>query len=137
MKCPKQLDLRVPFVILERVLARWWRLVAFMKSTNLLHQAVCAVSYRCIATAIDMASKVGTCCIVNSFAVALAAARAMRSEYLPNGGIQWLPVKPWLCFIGRCAPYGTDALPWQSKWPATEVEIAVIVAKDHVIVHLN
>jgi hypothetical protein len=31
------------WVILERVLAQWWRLVAFMKATNLLHQAMRAV----------------------------------------------------------------------------------------------
>jgi hypothetical protein len=43
----------------ERVLARWWRLVAFMKATNLLHRVMRAVSYRRIATAIEMTSKGG------------------------------------------------------------------------------
>ena len=43
----------------ERVLARWWRLVAFVKATNLLHRSMCAVLYRRIATAIEMASKGG------------------------------------------------------------------------------
>ena len=43
----------------ERVLARWWCLVAFMKATNLLHQAMRAVLYRRIATAIEMTSKGG------------------------------------------------------------------------------
>ena len=43
----------------ERVLTRWWRLVAFMKAMNLLHQAMCAVLYCHIATAIEMASKGG------------------------------------------------------------------------------
>ena len=28
------------WVISERVLVRWWRLVAFMKATNLLHWAM-------------------------------------------------------------------------------------------------
>ena len=41
----------------ERVLARWWHLVAFMKATNLLQQAMRAVFYCRIATAIEMASK--------------------------------------------------------------------------------
>ena len=50
------------------MLARWWRLAVFMKATNLLHRAMCAVLYRRIAMAIEMASKVGTCCIVVSFA---------------------------------------------------------------------
>ena len=31
------------WVILERVLTRWWRLVAFVKAANLLHWAMCAV----------------------------------------------------------------------------------------------
>ena len=43
----------------ERVLARWWRLVAFMKATHLLHRVMRAVSYRRIATAIEMTSKGG------------------------------------------------------------------------------
>ena len=47
------------WVISEQVLARWWRLVAFMKATNLLHRAMRAVLYCRIATAIEMASKGG------------------------------------------------------------------------------
>ena len=43
----------------ERVLARWWHLVAFMKATNLLHWVMRAGSYRPIATAIEMTSKGG------------------------------------------------------------------------------
>ncbi len=43
----------------ERVLAGWWRLVAFMKAMNLLRQAMCGVLYCLIATAIEMASKGG------------------------------------------------------------------------------
>jgi hypothetical protein len=51
----------------ERVLARWWHLVAFKKATNLLHRAMRAVLYCRIATAIEMASKggghVAHCCV--------------------------------------------------------------------------
>jgi hypothetical protein len=54
-------------VISEQMLARWWRLVAFMKATNLFHQAMRAVLYCRIATAIEMASKggghVAHCCV--------------------------------------------------------------------------
>jgi hypothetical protein len=64
----------------ERVLDRWWRLVAFMKATNLLHHSMRAVLYRRIAMAIETASKVGSFCIVVPSAVALAAAGAIRSE---------------------------------------------------------
>jgi hypothetical protein len=64
----------------ERVLARWRRLVAFMKATNLLYQVMCGVYYRRIALTIKMVSKVGTFCIIVMLIVALAAARAIRSE---------------------------------------------------------
>ena len=64
----------------ERVLARWWRLVAFMKATNLLHRAMRAVSYRRIATAIEMTSKGGGILLIVVLNVALAAAGAIRSE---------------------------------------------------------
>ncbi len=64
----------------ERVLTRWWHLVVFIKATNLLHKAMHAVLYRCIAMAIKTASKVDTFCIVILLIVALAAAGAIRSE---------------------------------------------------------
>jgi hypothetical protein len=66
-------------VISEQVLAQWWHLVAFMKSINLLHWAMCTVSYHHITIAIEMASKVGTFCIVVMLIVALAAAGAIGS----------------------------------------------------------
>ena len=40
------------------MLARWWRLVAFMKATNLIHWAMRTVLYRHIAMTIETASKV-------------------------------------------------------------------------------
>ena len=76
----------------ERVLARWWCLVTFMKALVLLHRVMRAVLYRRTAMAIQMVSKVDTFCIFVLFAVALAAAGTIRSEYSPNGGIQWLLV---------------------------------------------
>ena len=33
----------------------------------------------------------------------------------PNGSMQWLQVKPWMCSIGQCAPYHTAVSPWPSK----------------------
>jgi hypothetical protein len=66
--------------IWERVLARWWRLVAFMKAMNLHHSAKRAVSYHRIAMTIDIVSKVGTFCIVVLLIVALAAAGAIWSN---------------------------------------------------------
>jgi hypothetical protein len=64
----------------ERVLVRWWRLVAFMKATNLLHRAMRAVYYRRIAITIEMAIKVGIFCIIAVLIVALAATGAIRGE---------------------------------------------------------
>jgi hypothetical protein len=68
------------WVISERVLARWRRLVAFMKSMNHLHWVMRALEYRRITVAIETAIKVGTYYIFVLFAVALVAARAIRSE---------------------------------------------------------
>jgi hypothetical protein len=48
------------------ILARWRRLVASNKALNLLHQAMCAVTYRRIAMAIKTASFLGVfvdCCL--------------------------------------------------------------------------
>jgi hypothetical protein len=52
------------FMLLDIILAQWWRLVASSEALDLLHQAMCAVLYQCTATAIKMASKVGLflCC---------------------------------------------------------------------------
>ena len=67
-------------MLLERVLARWWHLVAFMKATNLLHRVMRAVSYRPIATAIKMTSKGGGILLIVVLIVTLAAVGAVRSE---------------------------------------------------------
>jgi len=47
---------------------------------HLLHWVMHTVLYRRTATAIEMASKEDTLCIIVSFAVALAAAGAVQSE---------------------------------------------------------
>ena len=78
----------------ERVLTRWWRLVAFVKAMNLLHWVMRSVLYRHIMMATKTASKVGTFCINVLLIVTLAAARGMRSELSPDGSVQCLPVKP-------------------------------------------
>jgi len=67
-------------MLLEQVLARWWRLVAFMKATNLLHWVMRAVLYRRIATAIEMTSKGGGILLIVVLIVTLAAAGAIQSE---------------------------------------------------------
>ncbi len=37
------------------------------------------------------------------------------TQYLPNGSIQWLLVKPWTSSIGWCGQYCSGALPRPSK----------------------
>jgi hypothetical protein len=49
------------------------------------------------------------------------------SECSPNGGIQWLLVKPWTSSIGQCARYCTAALQWPSKQPALLVFLLIVV----------
>jgi hypothetical protein len=44
----------------ERVVARWRRLVAFIKALDLFHKAMLLVVHRCTAMAIEMASDKGT-----------------------------------------------------------------------------
>jgi hypothetical protein len=49
-------------------------------------------------------------------------------ENSPDGGIQWLLVKPWTSSIGRCTQYHTGAPPRQSNWPAKWVHFFIVVA---------
>ncbi len=72
--------MHVQLMLLEQVLVRWQRLVAFRKPMNLLHWVMCVVLYCHTAMASKTASKVGTFFINVLFAVALAAAGAIRSK---------------------------------------------------------
>ncbi len=48
------------------ILARWWHLVASNKALNLLHRAMCTVTYWCVAMAIKTATFLGAfvdCCL--------------------------------------------------------------------------
>ncbi len=52
--------------LLAAILAQWRRLVVSNKALNLLHRAMCAVTYRRIAKAIETASLLGVfvdCCL--------------------------------------------------------------------------
>jgi hypothetical protein len=68
------------WVISERVLAQWRRLVASLKAMNLLHWVIFAVSYWGITMSIETASKVGVFCILILLIVDLAATGAIPSE---------------------------------------------------------
>jgi hypothetical protein len=84
------------------ILTQWRGPVSSAKALHLLYRAMCVVLYLRIAMAGKTARKLGTFFIVVLFAVALAAARVIRSEYSSNGGIQWLLAKLWTYDIWRC-----------------------------------
>ncbi len=53
-------------MLLDIILTQWWRPVASSETLDLLHWVMCTVTYRRIAMAIEMASKVGVfvdCCL--------------------------------------------------------------------------
>ncbi len=57
---------QVPTMLLGIILAQWQRPVASSEAVDLLHWAMCAVTYRCIAMAIKMAIFKGVfvdCCL--------------------------------------------------------------------------
>jgi hypothetical protein len=56
----------VQFILLDIILARWWHPVASSEALDLLHWAICVVTYRRIAMAIKMACFLGVfvdCCL--------------------------------------------------------------------------
>jgi hypothetical protein len=65
---------------LAAILARWWHLVASNKTLNLLHRAMCTVTYRRVAMAIKTATFYGDLLIVVCLPVALVAAGVIRSK---------------------------------------------------------
>jgi hypothetical protein len=51
----------VTFMLLDIILKQWQRAVASSEALALLHWVMHMVTYRCIAMAIETASKVGVC----------------------------------------------------------------------------
>ncbi len=74
--------------LLAEILAQWQCPVASTKALDLLHWAMGVVLYRRTTAAIEMATKVGPFFVVVLFAVALVAAGAIQSKWLPDGGIK-------------------------------------------------
>jgi hypothetical protein len=100
------------------ILTQWQQPVASSEALDLLHWEMGTVIYRRFAMAIKTATFLGVFVDCFCLPIALAAAGAIRSKYLPNGGIQWL---------SQCCLYCSGAPPWPSKWPADEVHSFVIV----------
>ena len=85
-------------------------------------------------------------CVVSTNSLTMAPTGAIRPRHSHDGGIQWLWVKPRMCFIGRCAPRCTTASP---SWPSKLSSICLHFlshrfrcwpqpwAKDHVMVNIK
>ena len=92
--------------------------------------------------AIKMASKVSTCCIIVVLIDALVAAGAMRSKYSSNGGIQ-SSGEALVMISGdalQIAPAHRHGHRNGPRWrcicsPPPPISVAVIIVKDHVMVH--
>jgi hypothetical protein len=78
----------------DQRLTQWQHPVASVEALDLLYWAMRAVSYWCTAMTIKMASKYGAFYVVFFLIETMVAAGAIRSKYLPNGGVRWLLVKP-------------------------------------------
>jgi hypothetical protein len=61
----------------------------------------CTVSCMCFASIF----------VVRPILMTMAASRAMRCNHLPDGSIQWLLVKPRMCFMRQCALHLTPPHP--------------------------
>ena len=90
-KLGKNRLLRDRFILSAAILARWRQPVASGVALVPLHRAMRLVSYRRTATASETAGKYD---VFSSFFFVcmqtLSSAGAIRCEYLPNGGFQWL-----------------------------------------------
>ncbi len=114
--------------LLAAILAQWRRLVASNKALNLLHWAMCAVTYWRIAMAIKTASFLGVfvdCCLFACYPGGLwgdtewVVARCQRP--VASGVALDMP-------HGQCCLYCSGAPPWPSKRPVDEVHLFLIIA---------
>jgi hypothetical protein len=121
-------------MLLDIILARWWRPVASSKALDLLHQAMRAVAYRRIAMAIKMASFVGVfvdcclfaCCPGSCWDNIKQLVNQCRCPVASGVALDML--------IGRCALYCTGGPPWTSKQPTTEEHVDAMI---NFVIHNN
>jgi hypothetical protein len=76
--------------LLSPAILAWWRqpVASIVALLDPLYQAMRAVSYRRTTTAIKTASKYGAFFVVFFLHAAPLSAGMIRSEYLPDGGVQ-------------------------------------------------
>ena len=90
------------FDISAAILARRRRPVASLIALDPLRRSMRLLTYRRTDRASETADKYGT---FSSFFFGIrprCPSGAIRSEYSPDRGVQWLRVKPWTPSIGRC-----------------------------------
>jgi hypothetical protein len=108
-------------LLLHAILARWHQPVASIIALDPLYWAMHAVLYRRTTSAIKTASKYGAFFVVFFLHATLMSAGMIQSKYLPDGGVQWLLVKPWTPFTGQCTRHCTGTSSRPSKRVATDV----------------
>jgi hypothetical protein len=94
-------------LLLPAIPAWWHQPVASVVALDFLYWAMRAVSYRGTTTAIKMASKYGGLSVICFLHATPLSTRMIQRKYLPDGGIQWLLVKPWTPSIGQCTRHCT------------------------------
>ena len=104
-------------LILEQRLIWWQCPVASSKALDPRNRAMHTVTYRLIAMASKVTSKVVIFFHGSLFACRLSPWRppGMRSKKSPVGGFQGHLVWPWICCIGRCHVHHFYAFAWPLK----------------------
>ena len=123
----------------EQVLAQWLHPVSSSEALNHLYRAMRTVSYRCIAMAIETASKVGVlfdCCFVDS----CPGGRWGDTERV--GTLRSRPGHAALGNAGGIAPAHCRGYQngWRTRCIRSSLSIlssTMTVAKDHVMVNIN
>ncbi len=97
-------------------LARRRRPVASLIALDPLRWSMRLVTYRCTDRASETTCKYGTFLYFFYGIRTRRRSGAIRPEYSPDGGVQWLRVKPWTPSIGRCRRLRASASSRASKW---------------------
>jgi hypothetical protein len=125
----KKRHMRDRLHLLAAILARWRHPVASSKALNLLHWAMCMVTYWCITMAIEMATKAGVilhCC----FVCCCPGGRWGNTEQVvarwqhPEASGEAMDMLHWAI---------QAALHPRAHWPAKEVHLFLVI--DFVIEH--
>ncbi len=98
------------------LLARRCRPVASLIALDPLRRSMRLVTYRRTNRASKTADKYGTFLYFFNGIQTRRPSGAIRPDYSPDRGVQWLRVKPWTPSIGRCWRCCAGASARASKW---------------------